>query len=380
MRRMFEYLTYLPLIAVFAMLAACEQGQSAPSTTPAPTAVSAVTLKAEPVTLTRELPGRIIPFRVAEVRPQVTGIVKDLMVNEGGTVVAGQPLYQLDDARYRADYNSAKAALTRANVALEIARINAARSAKLVETGTVSKQSHDNTTAQLHQAEADVGVAQAAVASSEVGLGHARITAPISGRVGRSAVTIGALVTANQDAALVTVQQLDPIYIDLSQSASELLALREQLEAGKLSSTADIPVTVILENGADYEHGGKLKFTEVSVDPSTGSYMLRVEVPNPDNTLLPGMYVRALVSLGKRENALLVPQQGIARDPAGNATAMVIDKEGKVEARTVQIDQAIGNQWLIESGLAAGDQVIIEGLQKIMPGAPVIVTETTATR
>lgn len=376
----FKILINISLISLLILLAGCEQGQTSPPYTPGPAAVTVVTLQSGPVTLTRELPGRITPFLIAEVRPQVTGIVKEQMVNEGGNVKAGQLLYQLDDATYRANYNSAKASLVRANVSLEIARINAARIAKLIESGSISKQAYDNSVATLHQAEADVGVAESAVASSEVLLNYARITAPISGRVGRSSVTQGALVTINQDMPLLTVQQLDPIYIDLTQSASELLELRNQIEERTLSSTSDIPVKILLETNTHYKYDGKLKFSEVSVDPSTGSYMLRVEVPNPDNLLLPGMYVRALISVGRRDNALLVPQQGIVRDPMGNATAMVVGNDGKAEQRPVQVDHTVGNQWLIENGLSAGEQVIIEGLQKVRPGMPVEVTEATSTQ
>jgi len=378
MRKVYNSLIYMSLLLFFSLLAACEQGVSAPPFTPGPSPVTTVTLQAENVTLTRDLPGRVTPFLVAEVRPQVTGIIKEQMINEGGMVEAGQILYRLDDATYRANYNSAMASLTRANVALEVARINAQRSEKLVQTGAISQQSYDNNIAMLHQAEADVGVAEAAVASSAVTLNYARITAPISGRIGRSLVTRGALVTSNQTDPLVTVQQLDPVYIDLTQSSSELLELREQLQTGTLSSTLDIPVSILLENGAKYDHDGKLKFSDVAVDPSTGTYMLRVEVPNPDNLLLPGMYVRAQLSVGIRENALLVPQQGIARDPTGNAIAMVVDAESKVEPRTVQVSRTVGNKWLVDAGLLAGDQVIIEGLQKIRPGMPVEVTNTTS--
>lgn len=206
-------------------------------------------------------------------------------------------------------------------------------------------------------------------------LDYARITSPISGRIGKSSVTQGALVTANQPAALATVQQLDPVYVDLTQSSSELLQLRKELAAGTLTATKDVPVTILLEDGSRYRHDGKLAFSDVTVDPATGSYSLRVTVPNPDSVLLPGMYVRALVSNGKREEALLVPQQGIARDPKGNATALVVGKDNKVEPRQVQASRTIGDKWLIDSGLAAGDQVIIEGLQKIGPGMPVQATE-----
>lgn len=376
MRKLPPYLSNFLLILLPIFLTACEQSAAtAPASMPA-AAVTVVTLTARPLTLSRELPGRVNPFLIAEVRPQVTGIVKEQLVNEGSKVEAGQELYQLDDAIYRADLNSAKASLARANAALEVARLTAERTASLVAKGTVSKQENDNATAMLRQAEAEVSVAAAAVASSEVMLGYARITAPISGRVGKSRVTRGALVTTNQDEPLLVVQQLDKVYVDVARSAAELLELQRQLAEGTLSSTADIPVRILLENDIEYGHEGKLLFSEVTVEPSTGSYLLRVEVPNPDNILLPGMYVRAVLSTGKREQALLVPQSGIARDPKGNATAMVVGVDGKAELRAVQVNRTIGDMWLIDSGLAAGEQVIVEGLQRVRPGAPVQITET----
>lgn len=361
------------LLALSTVLAAC--GGTAPPPQPPAPAVTVVTLKPGPITLTRELPGRTNPYLVAEVRPQVTGIVQDQLFAEGGRVDAGQPLYQLDDATYRANYNSAKASLARAEAALKVARLNANRAEELAKTGVISKQDHENAVATLQQAEADVEVAKAALASSKVVLGYARITTPIAGRIGKSSVTQGALVTANQDTPLATVQQLDPIYVDLTQSARELLQLRKEIIAGTLTETSDVPVAILLEDGSRYPHPGKMKFADVTVDPTTGSFLLRVVVPNPDNLLLPGMYVRAVVSSGKRQNGLLVPQQGITRDPKGNAIAMVVGADGKVEPRTVQVSRTVGDQWLVDGGLAAGDRVIIEGLQKVRPGMPVQVSE-----
>lgn len=361
------------LLAVSIALTACG-GTTPPPQPPAP-AVTVVTLKPEAVTLTRELPGRTNPYLVAEVRPQVTGIVQDQLFAEGGRVDAGQALYQLDDATYRANYNSARASLARAEAALKVARLNATRAEELAKTGVISTQDHENAVAALQQAEADVEVAKAALASSRVVLGYARITTPIAGRIGKSSVTKGALVTANQDETLATVQQLDPIYVDLTQSASELLQLRREIIAGTLSEASDVPVTILLEDGSHYPHPGKMKFTDVTVDPTTGSYLLRVVVPNPDDLLLPGMYVRALVSGGKRRDGLLVPQQGITRDPKGHATAMVVGEDGKVEPRVVQVSRTVGDRWLVDSGLAAGDRVIIEGLQKVRPGVPVQASE-----
>lgn len=340
--------------------------------------VTVVTLKTEPVTLTRQLPGRTNPFKVAEVRPQVNGLVREQLFAEGGQVEAGQPLYQLDDRRYQADFDSAKAALARAEAQLKVAKLNAERSAELVKTGAVSKQENDTATASLQQAQADVAAAKAALQGSRVQLEFARITSPISGRIGISAVTQGALVTANQADPLATVQQLDPIYVDLTQSVTELLSLRKALATGAVEGTDNYPVTILLEDGSKYPHDGKLEFSEVSVERSTGSVRLRVVVPNPDHLLLPGMYVRAEVGRGVRDSAVLVPQQGISRDPKGNTSAMVVNEGNLVEVRPVQVSQAIGDKWLVENGLKAGDRVIVEGLQKVRPGVQVNAADRSA--
>lgn len=340
--------------------------------------VSVVTLKTQDTVLTRELPGRTTPFLVAEVRPQVSGIIRRRLFTEGGEVKAGQPLYQIDDAAYRADNNSARASLARAQAALVTARLNAQRSGELVKVDAVSRQDNDNAQATLRQAEADVKAAQAVVDGTGVTLGYARITSPISGRIGKSAVTQGALVSAGQALPLATVQQLDPIHVDLAQSSAELLALRKGLANGSLARNDTLPVTVLLEDGTAYSHQGKLAFSEVTVDPGTGSFALRVVVPNPDGVLLPGMYVRAIVGNGERRDAILVPQQGIARDPKGDTSAMVVGKDGKAEHRPVKVSRTIGDQWLVESGLKAGDKVIVEGLQKIKPGVPVLASEAGA--
>jgi membrane fusion protein (multidrug efflux system) len=333
--------------------------------------VTVVTLKPQPVTLTRELPGRSTAFLVAEVRPQVNGIIAKRLFTEGGLVKEGQPLYQLDDATYRADLNSAEANLARARATLGTAELNAKRSAQLVRIDAVSQQDDENAAAALRLAEADVKAAEAAVDRARVVLGYARITAPITGRTGKSMVTPGALVTANQEAALTTVQQLDPMYIDLTQSSAELLNLRKELARGALKVSHDLPVTILLEDGTRYEHPGKLAFSDVTVDPTTGSFGLRIVVPNPDNLLLPGMYVRAVVGDGERQDALLVPQQGVTRDQKGHSV-------DTVEPRPVTVSRAIGDKWLVEEGLAAGDRVIVEGLQKIRPNAPVQPTEAAA--
>lgn len=361
------------------VLAACGGGapaQQPPAMQAVP--VTVVTLKPQDTVLTRELPGRTSPFLVAEVRPQVSGIIRRRLFTEGGEVKAGQALYQIDDAAYRADANSARAALARAQAALVTARLNAQRSAELVKVDAVSRQDNDNAQATLRQAEADVKAAQAAVDGTGVTLGYARLTSPLSGRIGKSSVTQGALVSAGQAVPLATVQQLDPIYVDLTQSSAELLALRKGLANGSLAANDTLPVTVLLEDGTPYSHEGKLAFSEVTVDPSTGSFALRVVVPNPDGVLLPGMYVRAVIGNGERHDAILVPQRGIARDPKGNTSAMVVGKDGKVEQRPVKVSRTVGDQWLVEAGLKAGDKVIIEGLQKIKPGVPVVASEAGA--
>lgn len=364
------------IIATSLLLSAC--AGKAPPQQDVAVPVTVVTLASAPVTLTRELPGRTTPFAVAEVRPQVSGIIRKRLFTEGGEVKEGQQLYQIDDASYRADNNSARASLARAQATLVTARLHAQRSADLVKVDAISKQDNDNAQAALRQAEADVKAAQAVVDGTGVTLGYARITAPISGRIGKSTVTQGALVNAGQASALATVQQLDPIYVDLTQSSSELLALRKGLASGALGSTEGLPVKILLEDGSEYSHEGKLAFSEVTVDPSTGSFALRVVVPNPDDVLLPGMYVRAVVGNGQRHNAILVPQQGIARDPKGNTSVMLVGKDGKVEVRPVQVSQTIGDKWLVDGGVAAGDRVIVEGLQKVRPGTPVRATEAGA--
>jgi membrane fusion protein (multidrug efflux system) len=364
-------------MVMLAALAGCG-GKPPPQGGQGPVPVTVATLAAQPVTLKRELPGRVSPFLVAEVRPQVNGIVARRLFTEGGLVKAGDPLYQIEDATYRADSESAQASLARAEATLVTAQLNARRSAELVKVDAVSKQDDEDAAAALRQAEADVKAARAAVARAGVVLGFARITSPISGRIGKSMVTQGALVTANQADPLATVQQLDPVFVDVTQSAAELLELRRALADGKLTGTRDLPVKILLEDGTEYEQAGKLAFSDVTVDPTTGSFSLRVVVPNPQHVLLPGMYVRAIVGDGERQDALLVPQQGVTHDPKGDTTAMVVGKDGKVEVRPVVVSRAIGDKWLVESGLAAGDRVIVEGLQKIRPGAPVQATEMGA--
>lgn len=366
------------LLAVAGALAlsACG-GEPAPQAMPTPE-VAVVTLKDQPVRLTRDLAGRTTPFLVAEVRPQVTGIVKRRLFEEGSLVKAGAPLYEIDASAYRASRDSARAGLARAEAALTSARLAANRSKELAAAKLVSAQDNERAAAAFQQAQADVAAARADLRATEVTLGYATLTAPISGRIGKSSVTQGALVTANQEQALATIQQLDPIYVDLAQSSTELLSLRKEMAAGTLQQADGVPVKILLEDGSTYGQDGRMEFADVTVDPTTGSYALRVRVPNPDNFLLPGMYVRAVVDMGQRPNGVLAPQQGITRDAKGHAVAMVVTPEGKVEQRIVQASRTIGDQWLVDEGLKAGDRVIVEGLQKVQPGGMATAVEAGA--
>jgi len=359
------------------VLVSCSEEQ--PPLPPQKGAVTVAVLEAHPLTLTRTLPGRTSAFRTAEVRPQVDGIIEDRLFTEGDWVEAGQPLYQINDAIYRAELASAEAELSKAKASLKTLALKAERAEKLVKNNTVSRQHYDDAMAALGEGEAVVMAAEAMVDNAKIRVGYASISAPISGRIGKSSVTPGALVTANQAASLATIHQLDPIYVDMPLSSSEWLALKQAATSGQLDPAAET-VTILLEDGTRYDQMGTLQFAGVDVTPSTGSILLRVLVPNPENLLLPGMYVRAEVNTGTLKQALLVPQKGVTRDPKGNALALVVDSEGKVEQRSISVGQAIGSDWLVKSGLSAGDRVIVEGLQKVRPGMPVDATEATQTR
>ncbi len=366
----------LPAALILATLAlgACGDKAAAPAAPPA-AAVTVVTLASAPVTLTRELTGRAEASQVAEVRPQAGGIVERLLFTEGGSVQAGQALYQLDQTAYRADAGSAQAAVARAQASLVTARLSAGRSAELVKTNLISRADNDNAQAALRQAQADLRAAQATLQGANVPLAFTRVTAPISGRIGRSSVTRGALVTASQATPLATIQDLDPMYVEVSQSSAELLQLRREIAAGSLQGTDSVPVEIVLEDGSTFAQQGRLSFAEALVDPATGAVALRVVVPNPDQLLLPGMFVRARVANGVRSNGILAPQQGITRNPRGDATALVVGADGKVEERVVKVSRAIGDKWLVDEGLNAGDKLIVEGLQKVKAGATVTASE-----
>lgn len=359
--------------AMILALAACGQQAAPPPAAPPPPEVAVLAVEARPVALTTELAGRTAPLLVAEVRPQVSGIVQERRFTEGSDVKAGQVLYQVDPAVYKAASESARASLARAEANLESARTTAARYEGLARVDAVSQQTRDDARAALALARAEVAAAQAAVESARIDLDHTRITAPIDGRIGRSAVTPGALVTASQPQALATIQQLDPIYVDLTRSSNELLAMRRALASGALRSAGKdrARVTLLLPDGTPYGQEGRLEFSEAMVDPATGSVTLRAVFPNPERVLLPGMYVRAVLGEGVRDDGILVPQRGVSRDARGEAIGFVVDAQGMVEQRRLVTDRAIGNQWLVSSGLATGDRLVVEGLQKIRPGMPV---------
>jgi membrane fusion protein (multidrug efflux system) len=362
---------FLGVVAGVALTIGCGKAPAPPPQGPAE--VGVVTMKSERIVLTTELPGRTTAYLVAEVRPQVNGIIQERKFVEGSSVQAGALLYQIDPAPYQAAYEQAKAALSVAEANLPPARSRAERMKGLVEIRAVGQQDYDEATAALLRADANVASARAAVESARINLAYTPLKAPISGRTGKSSVTPGALVSAYQPTALVTIQQLDPIYVDVTQSSADLLRLRRNLQSGQMKKAGAVEskVQLLLEDGTPYAREGKLQFRDVTVDPTSGSVVLRMVFPNPDTTLLPGMFVRAVVEEGVLENAILAPQQGVTRDPKGNASALVVDAEGKAAVRQLVVSRALGDRWLVSSGLAAGDRVIVDGLQRVRPGAPV---------
>ena len=358
------------LAVTAAMLVAC--GKEAGGPPPLPE-VKVITLAPRAIAITDQLPGRTTAYRVAEVRPQVTGIVQKRLFVEGGEVKAGEQLYQIDSGSYRAALSSAQAALKRAEAQAVTAKLLEERYAPLIAANAVSQQENDEAIAARARAEADVAEARAAVDTARINVVYTQVLSPITGRIGRALVTEGALVTSAQQDALATVQQLDPIYVDITQSSTELLRLQRQLESGELVATDkhEAEVGLTLEDGTPYTERGRLKVSEVSVDPGTGSVLLRAVFPNPKRELLPGMFVRAQLTRGTRSAALLVPQRGVSRNSRGDATVMVVGSDEKVNERVVVADRAINGEWLITSGLAAGDRVVLDGLQKVKPGAQV---------
>ncbi|KAF1853837.1 hypothetical protein Lal_00007103 [Lupinus albus] len=359
-------------VAVAAALVACGQKPAAQGGQMPPAEVSVVTIAPQRVAITNELPGRVEAFRVAQVRARVAGIVQKRVFKEGSEVKEGQVLFKIDPAQYKASLESAQATLARAQANLTQTSLTAQRYKPLVEVNAVSKQEYDNAVAAQKQAEADVAAGKAAVQTANLNLGYATVTSPISGRIGRALVTEGALVGQGDATQLALVQQLDPVYVNVTQSSADLLKLQQAMAAGQLKSVGDnkASVTLVLENGQAYEQPGKLLFSDISVDESTGSVSLRAEFPNPKRLLLPGTYVRTKIEQAVDEQALLVPQQAVVRD-AGGSSVMVVNAESKVEARPVKTGGARGNNWQVIDGLKEGDRVIVEGLQKVRPGAAV---------
>ncbi len=350
------------VLLVAGLLTACQDKPAAPAARAAPE-VGVVTVGTQDAPLQLELPGRLRASQVAEIRPQVGGLVQKRLFTEGGRVAAGQPLYQLDAASFEAERARSAAALQKAEAQLAAARVKAARDAELLKADALSRQSADDSAAAQRQAEADVAVAKAALDAAMVQLQRASVVAPISGRIEVSTVTPGALVTANQTQALTTIQQLDPMFVDIVQSSAELLSLRRQLDG----QSASRQVQLVLEDGSVHPQPATLQFSGVTVDPGTGSVTLRAVVPNPQGTLLPGMVVQARLVAGVDRGVLLVPQQGVSRTATGDATALVVGEGNKVERRRLTLSRAVGNQWLVTSGLKAGDRLIVEGLQRARP-------------
>jgi membrane fusion protein (multidrug efflux system) len=358
-------------------LAACDEAQTRPSGASGPVEVSVVTLHPRSVDITAELPGRVTARLTAEVRPQVDGIILKRLFTEGGEVKEGEVLYQIDPAPYQAAYDSALAALKKAEAVLPSDKEEMERNKKLILRHAISKQDLNDSIAAYAQDLADIAAAKAEVETARINLGYTKIKAPISGIIGKSSLTPGALVTANQATALATIRQLDPINVDVTQSSAELLDLRREIAQGriKVSDSQSTAVKLKLENGEMYPSEGLLKFSEVKVNEDTGTYTLRAEFPNPDKLLLPGMYVRAVIKEGVLENSFLAPQRGVTRNTKGEPVALFVNKDGKVEQRVLRVERSVGNNWLIESGLSNGDRLIVEGSQWISPGQEVTFKE-----
>ncbi|MBI5521463.1 MAG: efflux RND transporter periplasmic adaptor subunit [Desulfarculus sp.] len=363
------------LLALLAgpLLSGCDTKPKEPAQRPAPQ-VSTVTMQPQKITETSELPGRTSAFRVAEIRPQVNGLIQKRLFTEGSDVKAGQVLYQIDSAPFQAALDNARAALGRSEANLPSIRARAERYRALLADKAVSQQDYDDAAAALTQVEADIQYWKASVETARINLGYTKVTAPISGRIGKSSVTDGAIVTAYQPSALATIQQLDPLYVDVPQSTTQLLRLKRRLGDGRLNQDQNSRnmVKLILEDGTPYTLEGTLQFRDVSVDPTTGSVILRMIFPNPDGTLLPEMFVRALVNEGTNEQAILVPQQAVARNQKGEPYVMIVGAENKVSLRMLTLERAMDQKWLVSAGLAPGDRVIVEGLQRVRPDTVVI--------
>jgi len=362
---------YLPS-AIFLALAACGQGDSAAKGgAPGPMPVAFVTLREESVTLTNELPGRTAAFETSDVRPQVNGLIRARLFTEGDFVRQGQPLYRIDPSPYAAQVASARAALSRAQASIASSAALARRYGELVKINAIARQEYENAVTASRQARADVAAQAATLRTAQIDLERTTITAPISGRIGRSTFTTGALVSASQAEPLATIQRLDPIYVDVQQPSADLLKLREQIVAGKLASGGDARVRLKLETGSTYPAEGRLRFADVTVDPATGSQTIRALFANPDSLLLPGMFVRASLVEGVQSRALLVPQRAVSRDERGRPTVLVIGKGDRAEARSIETSRTAGDAWIVTGGVRAGDRVIVEGAMMLRPGMPV---------
>jgi len=349
-------------------------GCGRPPFPPPPTEVAVVTIMPQRAVLTTELPGRTSAYRIAEIRPQVNGIIQKRLFTEGSDVNAGQILYQIDPAPFQAAVNNAKASLSRARASLPSIRSRVERYKELLVESAVSQQEYDDATSSLNQTEAEIQYWQATVETANINLGYTSVTAPISGRIGKSSVTDGALVIAYQPTALSTIQQIDPIYADVPQSTAEMLRLNRSMKDGRLNQNemSQKKVKLFLEDGTEYSSDGKLQFRDITVDPTTGTVILRIVFPNPQGVLLPGMFTRVVIEEGVQEQAILIPQQSVLRDVKGNPIVLMVDAENKVQPRPLVLERAIGNQWLVSSGLSFGDRVIVEGIQKARPGSVVM--------
>ncbi|WP_196005974.1 efflux RND transporter periplasmic adaptor subunit [Citrobacter freundii] len=361
-------LLLIPLFFSSVIITACDN-KPAVKTTMEPE-VGVVTLAPSSVNIKSELPGRALAFEIAEIRPQVSGIITKRNFVEGDKVSKGESLYQIDPAPLQARLDSAKGALAKAQATANNIRLTLNRQSALIKSNYVSRQDYDTTRSQLNEAQANVAVAKADLEQATINLRYANVTSPIDGISGKSSVTVGALVTANQENSLVTVQRLDPIYVDLTQSVQDFLRLKEEKANGKIAQQqGKIPVELMLENGKPYRHTGTLEFSDPAVDETTGSVTLRAVFPNPEGEILPGMYVTALLDEGSQQNVLMVPQQGITHNEQGKATALLLDQENVVQLREINAVKAVGNQWLVTAGLRPGDRVIVSGLQRIRPGS-----------
>ncbi|MBJ9828025.1 efflux RND transporter periplasmic adaptor subunit [Citrobacter freundii] len=360
-------LLLIPLFFSSVIITACDN-KPAVKTAMEPE-VGVVTLAPSSVNIKSELPGRALAFEIAEIRPQVGGIIIKRNFVEGDKVSKGESLYQIDPAPLQARLDSAKGALAKAQATTNNVRLTLNRQSALIKSNYVSRQDYDTTRSQLNEAQANVAVAKADLEQATINLRYANVTSPIDGISGKSSVTVGALVTANQENALVTVQRLDPIYVDLTQSVQDFLRLKEEKANGQIAQQqGKIPVELMLENGKPYRHTGTLEFSDPAVDETTGSVTLRAVFPNPEGEILPGMYVTALLDEGSQQNVLMVPQQGITHNEQGKATALILDQENVVQLREINAVKAVGNQWLVTAGLHPGDRVIVSGLQRIRPG------------